>query len=134
MGLFDRRKDAKPEQQAEPPAPTPPSGGPMPVASEVKEMRIREEPKVAAAPPAPPAPPARHAAEPEPEPEVPAAAPAAAPASGTGREIHTVGAGETIADLADRYGVPAEEIVRQNHLPATGEIHRGQVLVITKER
>jgi LysM repeat protein len=128
MGLFDRRKDAKPEQQQEPATPpAPPADGPTPVAAEVKETRSREELEVAAAPPSPPAP---HAAEPASEPE----APEAPPAAGTRREIHTVGAGETIADLTERYGVPAEEIARQNHLPASGQIHPGQVLVITRKR
>jgi LysM repeat protein len=69
--------------------------------------------KVAAAPPAPPEPQAR-------EPESPAPA------------IHTVAAGESLADLASRYGVPAEEIARQNHVPPPGQIHPGQVLVIIR--
>jgi LysM repeat protein len=68
---------------------------------------------VAAAPPAPPEPQAR-------QPESPAPA------------IHTVAAGESLADLASRYGVPAEEIARQNHVPPPGQIHPGQVLVIIR--
>lgn len=84
------------------------------------EEPIAEEPaatkKVAAAPPAPPKPPV---AETVPEPE------ASAPV------IHTVAAGESLADLASTYGVPAEEIARQNHVPAPGQIHPGQVFVIT---
>src|SRR6476619_560029 len=104
MGLFDRRKDAS--------ASTP-------------EESVAEEPvatkKVAAAPPAPPKPSASKSA---PEPEAPAPpAPAAA-------AIHTVAAGESLTDLATRYGVPAEEIARQNHVPPPGQIHPGQVFVI----
>ena len=44
--------------------------------------------------------------------------------------IHTVAAGESLTDLATRYGVPAEEIARQNHVPPPGQIHPGQVFVI----
>ena len=108
MALFDRRKDVKPPNPEEPIAP-----------QAVAEEPVAEEPvatkKVAAAPPAPPRPPA---ADPAPEPE------ASAPV------VHTVAAGESLADLAARYGVPAEEIARQNHVPPPGQIHAGQVFVI----
>ena len=106
MGLFDRRKDDTPS------APS-----------------TSEEP-VAAAPPAPPDPPA---AESAPEPvaaPAPPAVPAADTTSPSGPAIHTVEAGESLANLARRYGVPAEEIARQNHVPPPGQIHPGQVLVI----
>jgi len=76
--------------------------------------RRKDAKPVAAAPPAPPEPTAAGPAEPE----------AAAPV------IHTVATGESLADLAEKYGVPAEEIARQNHVPAPGQIHPGQVLVI----
>ena len=107
MALFDRRKDAKPSTPEE-----------LVAAQAVAEEPVAEEPvateKVAAAPPAPPEPTAAAPAEPE----------APAPV------IHTVAAGESLADLTKRYGVPAEEIARQNHVPAPGQIHPGQVLVI----
>ena len=129
MGIFDRRKDAKaghlPEVEAESPpelstAPSPPA----PVEPDVQEGRVPEEPKVAAAPPAPPKP---EAAEPLRDPE-PSAPPA--PTTEQSTQIHTVTPGETLADLASRYGVAPEEIARQNHVPAPGQIYPGQVLVI----
>ena len=106
MALFDRRKDAKPSTPEEPVAP-------QAVAEEQVAEPVATE-KVAAAPPAPPEPTAAGPAEPE----------APAPV------IHTVATGESLAELATRYGVPAEEIARQNHVPAPGQIHPGQVLVI----
>ncbi len=129
MGLFDRRKDNKAGPQPAPGQPDAPQSGPMPVASEVKEQRIRAEPTVAPDPPAPPAAPVPIAAEPtaepgQPEPPPPSAQGVPEPV------IHTITAGETLADLADRYGVAAEEVARQNHLPAGGQVHAGQVLVI----
>ena len=117
MGLFDRRKDVKPGMPAVPEEPT------------------TEEPTVSAAPPSPPAPPV---AEPAPEPgqpEPPPAAPAPAAEEAQSQSdpaIHTVADGESLADLATRYGVPAEEIARQNHVPAPGQIHAGQVFVIRR--
>ena len=111
MALFERRKDGKPSAPEEPAATK----------------------KVAAAPPAPPAPPV---AEPAPEPGQPEPPPAAPAASApevkatTDPVIHTVSEGESLADLADAYGVPAEEIARQNHVPPPGQIHPGQVFVI----
>jgi nucleoid-associated protein YgaU len=146
MGFFDRRKDVKAGQQPEAdvessPEQPRPSSGPMPVASEVKEQRIREEPTVAAAPPAPPLPPAPskpEAAEPaaDPEPSAPPAphASVAEPAKVEPvTQIHTVAAGETLVDLAGRYGVGAEEIARQNHLAPGAPVHSGQVFVIRRD-
>jgi hypothetical protein len=110
MGLFDRRKDANAS----------PSGAPQESA---------EETRVAAAPPSPPEP---EVAEPEPgQPEPPPTAAEAPPTpTRSGPAIHTVAPGESLADLATRYGVPAEEIARQNHVPPPGQIHPGQVFVI----
>jgi len=103
MGLFDRRKDAT-------------TGSPEePVTEEPVSEELAATKKVAAAPPAPPTTPAAKQAA---EPEVPAPV------------IHTVAAGESLADVAGTYGVPAEEIARQNHLPASGAIYPGQVFVI----
>jgi LysM repeat protein len=115
MGLFDRRKDATSS------APSTPG---EPVAAEPVAAK-----KIAAAPPAPPAP---EVAEPAPEPGQPEPPPASAPdaMAQPGPAIHTVAAGESLADLASRYGVPAEEIARQNHVPAPGQIYPGQVFVI----
>ena len=108
MALFDRRKDAKPATPGEPVVTEP-------VAAEQPAEKPVATKKVSAAPPAPPRP---KAAEPDPGPEDPAPA------------IHTVVAGESLADLASRYGVPAEEIARQNHVPASGQVYPGQVFVI----
>lgn len=114
MALFDRRKDAKPSAPEEPVVP-------QPVAEEPPAEEAVATKKVAAAPPAPPKP---SAAEPTSEPAAPAVKAQAGPT------IHTVGTGESLADLASAYGVPAEEIARQNHLPASGAIYPGQVFVI----
>ena len=116
MGIFDRRKDPKTAAQPEPPAPpdaVEPVGAEAPAPVE-PTTRSEPEPEAAVAEPV-----ARVAPDPEPDRE---------PAPG--RHIHTVAAGESLTDLASRYGVPAEEIARQNHLPAPGAIHAGQVLVI----
>ena len=79
-----------------------------------------------------PTPGAPEAAEPAPGRPAPPAASAemATTPPQAGPVIHTVAAGESLADLASRYGVAAEEIARQNHVPAPGEIHPGQVFVI----
>ena len=116
MGIFDRRKDPKAAEQPEPPAPPAP-----PAPSVEPEAAVPEQSAAATEAPAPVEPTTR--AEPEPEPE-----PDREPAPG--RHIHTVAAGESLADLASRYGVAAEEIARQNHLAPAGAIHAGQVLVI----
>ena len=120
MGLFDRRKDASastPEESVaeEPVATKKVAAAPAELAAEPAAEEPAAAKKVAAAPPAPPKP---SAAKPPAEPET------LSPA------IHTVATGESLADLASRYGVPAEEIARQNHVPPPGQIHAGQVFVI----
>lgn len=129
MGLFDRRKDAASPGKDQT-VPSPPAPEPAEVVAPETQPVSPEEP----APEEPTGEPTAESTPVEPTAESTPGEPAEPPsptAEPTTRHVHTVAAGESLADLADRYGVPAEEIARQNHLSPTDRIHPGQVFVVT---
>jgi LysM repeat protein len=64
----------------------------------------------------------------------PAPVPAAKPKPATGSRSHVIGKGDTIYNVAKRYGISPNEVMRANGISDPSRLQMGQVLKITVKR
>ena len=64
----------------------------------------------------------------------PAPVPAAKPKPATGSRSHVIGKGDTIYNVAKRYGISPNEVIRANGISDPSRLQMGQVLKITVKR
>ncbi len=107
---------------------------PAPAAPRAKLVKAKPAPAVRAVPLADEmeeaaTPPARKKAVP-----VPAPVAAAKPKPATGSRSHVIGKGDTIYNVAKRYGISPNEVMRANGISDPSRLQMGQVLKITVKR
>ncbi|MCI0395779.1 MAG: LysM peptidoglycan-binding domain-containing protein [Chloroflexi bacterium] len=68
---------------------------------------------------------------PTPEPATPTTAPAATDAA-AGQETYTIQPGDTLAEIAERFGVTLDALAQVNNIADINRIEVGQVLVIPR--